>query len=109
MRIPKKLMPHTVQVAAYQGTGTYGETWDTPYSIRRAYCEDKQQAVVNELGEQETSTGFVIVDPEWQVPIKSRVTVWPGQPNQRTGRVVAVSRLQHPSAPSHQVLYLGGA
>lgn len=106
MRIPKRLMPHRVSVAKYQGAGTYGDSWDAPFTVKRGYCEDKQQNVTDELGEQQLSSGFVILDPEWVIPLKSKITVWPSSANERTCQVIAVARFQHPAAPSHQVLYL---
>lgn len=108
MRIPKKLMPHTVTVTPFTGAGTYGDTWGTAFTIKRAYVEETQQVIVSELGEQEPSSGFVIIDPAWQIPAQSTITIWPGAPNERTARVMKISRYDHPSAASHQVVFIGG-
>ena len=72
--IPPGMKVHTVQVAAYLGSGTYGETWDDPKDVA-CWLEDGNKLVVNSLGEQVVSTTQVFMDLEDEPPAKSKITV----------------------------------
>lgn len=109
MRIPKALMPHRVRVRA-AGYGSAGQTFDPPKPQPapeyRAYVEDKTRLVRDGSGQEVTSTSSVWLDLDVNAPELSEVTIWLGRPRERTKQVVAVSVLDHPRTPSHQVIYL---
>lgn len=110
MRIPKALMPHKVRVRSFDGHGSDGPVLSPqvgkPAPEHRAYVEDKTRLVVDGSGQQVTSTCAVWLDPEVRAAELSQVTVRPGNPRERTSRVVAVTTLDHPRTPSHQIVYL---
>lgn len=110
MRVPKALMPHKVRVRASAGYGSDGQAFDPPKPKPapkvRAYVEDKTRLVRDGSGQEVTSTSSVWLDLDVNAPELSEVTIRPGQPKERTKQVVAVSILDHPRTPSHQVVYL---
>lgn len=100
MRLPAALLPHTVIVRAYEGTGPYGEVFAAPV-VHRAFVEDRRRLVVAAGGEEVVSETTVYTGPDGPVPVGSQITVWPGTPYERTARVITTSRYEHPAAWSH--------
>lgn len=72
--IPTHLKVHSVTIADFQGSGTYGDTWGTPRTVK-CWVEETNKIVTNALGEQEVSTTQVLVDPGDEGPLKSRITL----------------------------------
>ncbi|GGM65191.1 hypothetical protein GCM10012275_39670 [Longimycelium tulufanense] len=101
MQIPTALLPHTITVRPYLGTGPYGDVFGDPVTIRRAYVEDRRQLVRSPTGEEVISETTVRTQPGVHIPIGSKVTVWHGTPHERTARVITANRFNHPSAPAH--------
>ena len=100
MQLPAALLPHSVTVRPYQGTGPYGEAFGTP-TVHRAFVEDRRRLVVSASGEEVISETTVYTGPDAAVPVGSQVTVWAGTPNARTARVITTSHYDHPAAWSH--------
>ncbi|MBB5853975.1 hypothetical protein ACFQ05_11760 [Amycolatopsis umgeniensis] len=101
LTMPAFLLPHTVTVKPYTGTGAYGPTFGRPFSVRRAYVEDRRRLVRASDGAETISETTVITRPDPSVPAGSEVTVWPGTPAERTAIVITASTFDHPSAPAH--------
>lgn len=80
--------------------------WGSPVAVERAYVEDKANVVRSKDGAETTSSTKIVVDPHWDIPDESMVTVWAGTPRMREAKVIATEFFQHPRAPSHLVLYL---
>jgi hypothetical protein len=106
MRIPKRLLPHTIKVEPLLGTGARGEVYGPAQTWTRAYVEDKRQMVVSSDGEDIVSNSFVVLDPERILPEGSRVTMWPGTPRERKARVVGTSFFDFPRLPSNVQFFL---
>lgn len=104
--IPAALMPHRISFKPYMGQGPNGKVWGEPVPVDRSYVEDKVQVVRTRDGVETTSNTFIVVDPVWDVPEESLITVWPGTAREREAGVLTTAFYQHPRAPSHLVLYL---
>lgn len=100
MQVPAELLPHTVTVRSFQGSGPYGEVFGGP-TIHQAFIEDRRRLVVSASGEEVISETTVYTGPDVAVPVGSRVTVWTGTPYDRTARVITASRYDHPGSWSH--------
>lgn len=72
--IPAHMKVHSVTIADFAGSGTYGDTWDSPRTVA-CWLEEQNKLVTNSLGQQEVSTTQVLVDPGDEGPLKSIVTV----------------------------------
>lgn len=101
MQIPAVLLPHTVTVHPYLGTGAYGDVWGAPVVVREVFVEDRRRLVRNQSGEELVSESTVRTRPGVRIPVGSKVTVWQGTPLERTGRVITASLFDHPSSWSH--------
>ncbi|WP_073846169.1 hypothetical protein [Amycolatopsis sp. CB00013] len=101
LTMPAFLLPHAVTVKPYTGTGAYGTAFGRPFTVRRAYVEDRRRLVRATDGAETISETTVITRPGPAVPAGSEVTVWPGTPAERTATVITSSTFDHPSAPAH--------
>ncbi|WP_052684574.1 hypothetical protein [Lentzea aerocolonigenes] len=106
MQIPAVLLPHTVTVHPYLGTGAYGDVWGNPVVVREVFVEDRRRLVRNQSGEELVSESTVRTRPGVRIPVGSKVTVWQGTPLERTGRVITASLFAHPSSWSHTEIAL---
>lgn len=106
MRISKRLLPHKISFRPYTGEGPRGATYGPLTLVNRAYVEDKSQLVINKDGVEERSGSFVVVDPHWDIPVESLVTIWEGTPRERESRLISNALKDHPETPSHLQLYL---
>jgi hypothetical protein len=106
MQIPAVLLPHTITVRPYLGTGSYGDAYGDPVIVRRTYVEDRRRLVRSTTGEEVISETTVRTRPVEHIPIGSHVTVWQGTPHERTGRVITVNLFDHPSSWPHIELAL---
>jgi hypothetical protein len=100
VQFPDALLPHTVTVRRYVGTGPYGEVFGDP-TVHQAFVEDRRRLVVSASGEEVVSETTVHTGPDVVVPVGSRFTVWAGTLHERTARVITVSRYEHPGSWSH--------
>lgn len=90
-------MPHGGLVAFEPliGSGGRGEIFGTPVIPKRAAIQDKTRRVLNAQGVEQVSSSRVWLDPEYDVPAGSRVTLWLGRGNERTTRVIVAARHEH--------------
>jgi hypothetical protein len=100
VRIPTALLPHTITVRAYQGTGPYGDVFGDPATYR-AFVEDRRRLVIAATGDEVVSETTVFTGPDVPVPVGSRVTVWAGTAHERSARVITTARHDHPASWSH--------
>jgi hypothetical protein len=101
VRIPAVLLPHTITVRPYLGTGPYGDVFGDPVIVRRTFVEDRRRLVRTATGEEVISETTVRTRPREHIPIGSQVTVWHGTPHERTARVITTNLFDHPSSWSH--------
>ncbi len=101
MQIPAVLLPHTITVRAYLGTGPYGDAYGDPVVIRRTFVEDRRRLIQSTSGEEVISETTVRTRPQVHIPVRSQVTVWQGTPHERTARVITANLFDHPSSWSH--------
>jgi hypothetical protein len=101
VQIPAVLLPHTITVRPYLGTGPYGDVFGDPVVIRRVFVEDRRRLVRTTTGEEVICETIVRTRPHVHIPIGSQVTVWQETPHERAGRVVTANLFDHPSSWSH--------
>lgn len=104
MRIPARLMPHTVDVEPAGIQSPSGVTPAAPVTVR-AYVEDTSERIATTAGSELVAATSVWLDPDTGVHPGGHVTIRHGtKPGRR--RVLAVDRYRHPGAPSHDVARL---
>ncbi len=112
MRIPKRYLEHRVILEAVKRVPTsIGPTYQAPRTVS-ALVSDKRRRVVDQRlgsetkGEEITSNGSVLLQPEDLVPAGSIVTLWAGT-ELETRRTVMSTRLGRSSiAPQSAQLFL---
>lgn len=100
MLFPPPLLPHTIAVRPYEGTGPYGDVFGAPTG-HQAFVEDRRQLVISASGEELISETTIHTSLDAVVPVGSQVTVWADTPHERTARVITTSRYEHPGSWSH--------
>lgn len=94
MRLRKKHLPHRVTLTPFLGDGAEGDLWGTPTPDVPAVVEQKTRLRVDRRstsptsGQEITSTTTVVLLPEHDVLPRTKVTVWPGTPRERTSEVI---------------------
>lgn len=98
--------PHVVEVQDLTGSGGMGQTYGPKRNVD-AEVIDERAIVRGPDGQEVVSDSRVTVPLEANVPVGSKVTVWPGGSAERQAKVVRVGRDENdPPLPSHLVLYL---
>lgn len=108
MLIPQRMMPHggLVTFEAKTGHSGNGTTFADPVTPERACIQEKRRLVKGSASE-EVSTASVWLDPEYQPPVGSKVTIWKGTPRERTAELLASTYWEHgPGLPEHVELFL---
>lgn len=106
MRIPKRALPHQIGSRRFKGESSRGAVYHPYALLKRAYVEDKRQLVKSRTGGEVTSNAVVYLDPTPVFHPDDLITIWPGTERERESKVITTTYLEHPRAPSHQVLYL---
>lgn len=106
MRIPARLVPHTITIKPYLGEGRDGPIHGPSQIWTRVYVEDKTAVLKGADGAEKTSRGFIVTDPERDIPELSLVTVWAGTPREREAQVLATDFASMPRMPSNITAYL---
>ncbi|SDD86630.1 hypothetical protein [Actinokineospora iranica] len=101
LKIPAVLLPHTITLRPFIGTGPYGDVHGDPVVIRRAFVEDRRRLVRSTTGEEVVSETTVRTRPREHIPVGSLVTVWAETPHERTARVIIAALFDHPSSWTH--------
>lgn len=108
MRIPAKYLEHTVIVERLlrvpsTTTGKYAPPATVPCLVveKNTLVRDQRVQTTGETRDAEIqSSAQVLFQPEARVPLGSRLTLWPGTPNQRKVEIVADAFGVHSIAPS---------
>jgi len=106
-RLTKKHLPHRVDVKLFLGDTGRGEKWSEWITDVPAYVEQKTRLVVDRratsatVGQEVTSTTFVVVLHENELLPRTQVKVWKGTPRERTSEVIDGSFYSYPRAPNH--------
>lgn len=103
MRIPKRLMPHggLVRYKAFRGSSANGPLFDGWVTPERA-CIQEDRRLVKGSADEVVSTATVWLDPEANVPVASKFTLWLGTPRERETEVLQVLYHEHgPGLPAH--------
>lgn len=110
-RLRKKHLPHLVTITRFLGDGPEGDVWADPEPGVPAYVEQKARLRVDRRstsptsGQEITASTFIVLLLEDDVLPRSRVTVWPGTPRERTSEVIDSEFYQYPRTPSHVEAY----
>lgn len=94
VRIPDMLMTHHVTLQRFVGSTPVGDTFADPVTVR-ASVEDVNELVIDGNGQEVVSSTKVFLDVENWVPAGSLVTVWAGQPQERTAKVITAATFQN--------------
>lgn len=113
MRIPKRFLPHTVDIEPIDPYGG-GSKW-LPVrenvacqvaSKSRLVVDQRPGMVDSEAGSQQVMANTqIILQPEDYVAPGARVTIWKGTPMEEVLTVIATEYYQHPIAPNSAVLW----
>ncbi|MEW2459819.1 hypothetical protein [Microbacterium sp. K41] len=112
VRLRAKHLPHRVDITPHEGDGAEGDIWGTPRAERPAYVEQKTRLVVDRratsptIGQEITSTAFVVLLLDDDTLPRSLVTAWKGTPRERTSAVIDSAYFEYRGTPSHVELYL---
>ena len=112
-RLRRKHLPHRVVITAHLGDGAEGDIWGAPMNDIPAYVEQKTRLRVDRRstsptsGQEITSTTTIVLLPEHDVAPRTKVTVWPGTPRERTSEVVdSALGMYDQRTPNHVEIYL---
>lgn len=105
-RLSKAMTTHTVIVQDFLRKGGRGEVHADPRTVKDVWVVDAQQIVRTADGAEITSNTQVFTNLDDYFPIGSLVTVWAGEPDERTARVAQVGTFRHQRLPQNRVHYL---
>lgn len=111
-RLRAKHLRHRVTITELLGDGPEGDVWAEARENRPAYVEQKTRLVVDRrstsptVGQQVTSTTFVVLLLTDDTQPRSQVKVWAGTPRERTSEVIDSAYFEYKGTPSHVELYL---
>lgn len=111
VRLKAKHLPHRVTITRFVGDGPEGDIWADPVTVP-AYVEQKARLRVDRRstsptsGQEITASTFVVLLLDDDVIPRSRVTVWPGAPRERTSEVVDSNYFRYPGTPGHAELFV---
>jgi len=103
MRLPNRMMPHGGLVAYEVATGQTGrgKAVSAPVVPERANIQERRRLVKGSAAEV-VSNATVWLDPEHNVPVGSKVTIWRGTPRERVTEVLQTAYWeQGPGLPEH--------
>lgn len=111
-RLQKRHLPHEVRIVRLIGEGARGDLWSAPVTVP-AYVEQETHLRVDRRststtsGQEITSSTTVVLLPEYDTLPRSRVTVWPGTPRERTSEVIdSALGMYNRRTPNHVELYV---
>lgn len=108
MRIPSKYLEHTVLIERLRDVPSRtGDRFGPAYIVQCIVVEKNSMVRDQRVGSEGAtrdvdvqSSAQVLFQPEARVPVGSRLTLWPGTPNQRKVEIVADAYGVHSIAPS---------
>lgn len=107
VRLRAKHLPHRVTISRFIGDGPEGDQWADPDEGVPAYVEQKSKLRVDRRsdsptsGQEITASTFIVLLTKDDVLPRTRITVWPGTPRQRTSEVIDSEFYEYPGTPSH--------
>lgn len=108
MRIPRRLVPHTIlweqKLTDDQGWGS--DEFAPPVTVDEVLTVDATEEKTSTGSSEMTSTARVHTNGDPIISEGDRVTIWPGEPRQRTETVERVDHYEHPRSPTVDVIYL---
>lgn len=111
VRLRAKHLPHRVTIVRFLGDGPEGDLWSAPVENVPAYVEQKtklrvdRRATSPSKGQEVTTTTFIVLLTNDDVLPRTKITVWPGTPRERTSEVVDSEFYDYPRTPSHVEAY----
>jgi hypothetical protein len=112
-RLRKKHLPHRANIQDLAAETAEGETYSAPRTDVPAYFEQKSRLVVDRrsasptAGQEVVSTAFVVILIEDDTLPGALVTMFPGQPRERTAEVISSEYFDYSrKTPNHVELYL---
>lgn len=107
MRLRAKHLPHRVTITRFLGDGPEGDVWADEEPDVPAYVEQKARLKVDRRstsptsGQEITASTLIVLLTKDDVLPRSKVTVFPGTPRERTSEVVNSEFYDYPRTPSH--------
>lgn len=107
----KKHLPDRVTVTRFLGDSAEGDVWADPVEDVPAYVEQRAHLRVDRRdtsktsGQEITSSTFVVLLLPDDVLPRSMITVYPGEPRERTAEVIDSEYYRYPRTPSHVEAY----
>lgn len=102
MRVPRHLLRDRVTVEPYEGAGSRGPSYGTPVENVRASVQPSSRLIQTVDGRTVPAELLVIIRPEQDFPVESRVT-W----RERQYRVLQAMPMPDEFRPTHRELVLG--
>lgn len=108
MRIPRRLVPHTIvwQQKRSDAGGWGDDTYAPPVTVTDVLTVDSTEEKTATGAVELVSTARVHTNGDPIIREGDRVTIWPGEPRERTETVLRVDHYEHPRSPTVDVLYL---
>lgn len=73
MKIPQFVQPHTVEIEPYEGEGTYGIVYGTPFNST-GYYVDKKEYIRDDDGDEVVSSSQYYTSEDLDIKTKSKLT-----------------------------------
>lgn len=109
MRIPRRLVPHSIlweqKLTDDAGWGSADE-YAPPVTVSDVLTVDSTEEKTAQGAVELVSTARVHTNGDPIIAEGDRVTIWPGEPRERTETVLRVDHYEHPRSPTVDVLYL---
>ena len=108
MRIPRRLVPHSIrwEQKLTDGAGWDGNDYAPPVSVTDVLTVDGTEEKGKTGAVELVSTARVHTNGDPIIAEGDRVTIWPGEPRERTETVLRVDHYEHPRSPTVDVIYL---
>lgn len=105
-QLPKVWTPHTVQVEPFQGEGANGVILGEKVTVEAVYVRDVSKVVTDDSGAEVVSRAKVYFNFDDTPRVGSRVTIWPGSTQEKSGIAFKQNLTNHPDWPGRGVVWL---
>lgn len=106
--IPRRLTPHRILWAKATGAdGGWGDpTHEDPVEVRHVLTIDETEREHAAGASEDVSSARVHTNGDPIIREGDLVTIWPGDPRERTESVQRVEHYEHPRVPTVDVIHL---
>lgn len=108
MRIPRSLVPHKIEwkQKLTDDTGWGDDQFAPTVTVEEVLTVDATEEKTSSGSVELTSTARVHTNGDPIISEGDQVTIWPGEPRERTETVQRVDHYEHPRSPTVDVIYL---